>query len=390
MKAPEADAATVIVSNYGIGGSGRYLRELADAMAKSGYPVTFYVPGGTDMGELGGSSCRYHLREPSTHPSYLRAKILKYPFHLLKYFTNTRVIRPGRDTRVVHLLFPFYLTDFMLVNRLKREGKKVVLTVHEVSPHRPFLGGRLDRILIRKMFRGADLLIVHTESLKRKLTHLYPISPEKVRVIRHGYFMGASASAGTSHLRQKYGIPSDRKVLLFFGSIRENKGLDILLRAMQELKSVYFLIIAGDTAGSSELSPEHYRRMIESFGLDGSVHWVRKYISAKEAADIFTIAEAVVLPYRKSFHAQSGVLNLAVGYERPCVVSDVGGIGETVREYHLGVVVKPEDPSALIAGITDLFTEGRGKWGFGRYKRENSWQEMARRLIAEYGESPDL
>jgi len=159
---------------------------------------------------------------------------------------------------------------------------------------------------------------------------------------------------------------------------------------MQELKSSCFLLIAGDTAWSSELSPEHYRRMIETYGLDGSVHWVRKYISAEEAADIFKIAEAVVLPYRKSFHAQSGVLNLAVGHERPCVVSDVGGIGETVREYQLGAVVEAEDPSALIAGITGLFAEGRGKWGFGRYKRENSWQEMARRLIAEYEGSPDL
>jgi glycosyltransferase involved in cell wall biosynthesis len=272
----------------------------------------------------------------------------------------------------------------MLVNRLKREGKKVVLTVHEVFPHRPFLGGRIDKAVMRKMYGNADLLIVHTESLKRKLIHLYSISPQKVRVIRHGYFMGARASTDAGSLKQRYHVPPVKRVLLFFGTIRENKGLDILLRAMQELKSAYFLLIAGDTAGSSEMPAEHYKRMIEMTGLSDAVHWVKKYVSSEEAADIFTIADAVILPYRKSFHAQSGVLNLAVGYEKPCVVSDVGGIGETVREYNLGVVVRAEDPAALISGITRLFTDGTVSCGFKRYKRENSWQEVARRLIIEY------
>jgi glycosyltransferase involved in cell wall biosynthesis len=220
--------------------------------------------------------------------------------------------------------------------------------------------------------------------LKNKLANFYSITPAKIHVIHHGYFSGARTSAEIHALKKKYHVPFGKKVLLFFGTIRENKGLPVLLRAMEELKSDFFLLIAGETAGSSEVPTEHYKKIIEKTRLRDSVHWVKKYILSEEAAEIFKIADALILPYKKTFHAQSGVLNLAIGYEKPCVVSDVGGIGETVKKYNLGVTVTPENPSDLISGVIRLFARGNPCYGFKRYKQENSWQEVARKLISEY------
>jgi glycosyltransferase involved in cell wall biosynthesis len=119
--------------------------------------------------------------------------------------------------------------------------------------------------------------------------------------------------------------------------------------------------------------------------LMNSVYWLEKYISADEAAEIFKIADAIVLPYKKSFHAQSGILNLAIGYEKPCIVSDVGGIGETVKHYDLGEVVRPEDVQDLTRGIRALFKDNRD-FGFNRCKEENSWGKVCDKLIGVYEE----
>jgi glycosyltransferase involved in cell wall biosynthesis len=125
--------------------------------------------------------------------------------------------------------------------------------------------------------------------------------------------------------------------------------------------------------------------MIRKNDLSDAVYWVKKYITNEEAAEVFKVADALILPYKKSFHAQSGVLNLAINYEKPCVVSDVGGIGETIREYNLGVVVKPENIQDLQRGIRALFADKK-KFSFDKYKEENSWKKVCDKLITVYEE----
>jgi D-inositol-3-phosphate glycosyltransferase len=378
------EAETVIVSNYGVGGSSLYLRQFAAALKRNGFPVTFYVPKGTDMGDADDACCRYALREPSTHPPFLKTKILKYGYHLAKYLYNAVVFRPGREVRVVHMLFPFYLTDFLVVKRLNGSGKKVVLTVHEVFPHMPFLGGRKDRGMVKKMYENADLLLAHTRSLKKELVELFSLSPDKISVVPHGYFALPQSPLAVAALRGKYHVPQDRKVLLFFGSIRENKGLDVLIGAMRGLTRDYFLVIAGETAGASEIPAGYYRDLIEQYRIADAVGWTEKYIRDEEAAEFLKMADAVVLPYKRSFHAQSGVLNLAAGLDRPCVVSDVGGLRELVDEYRLGVVVPPEDADALREGIIRLFEDRPASYGFQEYRDDNSWDSAAEKYVEIY------
>ncbi len=270
-----------------------------------------------------------------------------------------------------------------MICRLKRRGIKVILTVHEILPHKSFFGGHIDKKIINKMYDIADKLLVHTPSLKKEVVELFYQPSEKIEVIHHPYFNLPKSSIDRTTLKIKYKLPEDKKIILFFGTIRENKGLEILLDAMKHLKSEYFLLITGERGGVSEKPAGYYKELIIKNDLVNAVKWVEKYITNEEAANVFKVVDAVILPYKKSFHAQSGVLNLAINYEKPCVVSDVGGIGETVRRYELGIVVEPENVDALKHGIKTLFEEKK-EFNFEKYKRENSWENYCEKLITVY------
>jgi len=154
---------------------------------------------------------------------------------------------------------------------------------------------------------------------------------------------------------------------------------------MREIKKDFFLLAAGQIAGASEVPAGYYKKLILRNGISNAVYWVDRHISEEESSEVFKVADAVVLPYKKTFHAQSGVLNLAIGYEKPCVVSDVGGVGETVREYDLGTVVSPEDIHDLQRGIRNIF-EDNVKFGFDKYKNDNNWNRVCDKLISAYEE----
>jgi len=376
---------TVIISPYSSGGSLLYLQHLIYAFEKKNYQVAFCLPKDTAIKIPTKMDYYYILKDPSTHPVFLKTRFLKYIYHLTKYLHNSLKVNPEENLIVAHLLFPFYLTDLLTIRRLKKKKCKVILTVHEVFPHKPFLGGKIDLRIIKRLYENADLLLVHSNTLKNELSDLFSLSPKKVRVIPHGYFDLPQSPVDVITLRKKYQVPPDKKILLFFGTIRENKGLDILLDVMKVAKKDFFLLIAGQIAGMSEPSADHYKKIIRTNNITDSVYWVERYITEEEGAEVFKVADIVVLPYRNSFHAQSGVLNLAIGYEKPCVVSDVGGIGETVRSYDLGIVVRPENMEDLQRGIIRVF-EGNRKFGFDKYKNENNWDRVCDKLISTYEE----
>ncbi len=83
--------------------------------------------------------------------------------------------------------------------------------------------------------------------------------------------------------------------------------------------------------GHQSLRRYFYRTIIKTNDIRDSVHWIERYTTDEEVAEVFKIADTVIFPYKKTFHAQSGVLNLAIGYEKPCVVSDVGAMGKRLE-----------------------------------------------------------
>jgi glycosyltransferase involved in cell wall biosynthesis len=199
-------AHTAIVSNYGSGGSLLYLQKFIEALQKKAYPAIYYLPNNTPLDDRDNGLRRFILKDPSTSPPWLRANKIKYFYHLLKYLSNALMLKPEKHLKIAHLLFPFYLTDWITVSRLKRRGLRVVLTVHNIFPHSAFLGGKIDITLLRKLYKGADLLFVHSDSLRNELMDCYSIDHHKIKVVQHGYFDMPKSSIDMITLKRKYSV----------------------------------------------------------------------------------------------------------------------------------------------------------------------------------------
>jgi glycosyltransferase involved in cell wall biosynthesis len=225
---------------------------------------------------------------------------------------------------VVHVQWlPRPELDRRWVRRLRRPS---VFTAHDVVPRR-----ERARQVWPGLLNWFGRVVVHSEDAVRRLAEL---GVEAVR-IPHPVF-------GLEPLRAPSG-----KTLLFFGLIRDYKGLDVLVRALAEMPEAS-LVVAGDPVDS--VGPT--QALAGELGVESRIEWRLGYVPDGDVRELMERAAAVVLPYRGL--DSSGVLATAIGYGRPVVVTDVGSLGEQVREFAAGRVVPPEDAAALAEACNSL------------------------------------
>ena len=171
----------------------------------------------------------------------------------------------------------------------------------------------------------------------------------------------------------------EEKLLLFFGFIRPYKGLSYLLKAMgllkrQEKLKKRKLLIVGDFAGTRR----EYENLIEENEIGEEV-WIKDgYTPDREVEPYFAACDVVVLPYESA--TQSGIVQIAYGFEKPVIVTNVGGLPEVVEHKKTGFIVEPNNPKALAQSIDNFF---EGQWGERLKKNIQaeayrfSWDRMA-------------
>ncbi|MBM4404026.1 MAG: glycosyltransferase family 4 protein, partial [Candidatus Cloacimonetes bacterium] len=182
------------------------------------------------------------------------------------------------------------------------------------------------------------------------------------------------------------GQETDRPpTLLFFGLIKPYKGLDVLIRAFalarQRLPRLH-LIIAGDVYGEAG----QYRRRLSELGLDQAVETHFEYIADNAVSGYFRRADVCVLPYRSA--TQSGIVQLSYAFEVPVIATRVGGIGEYVCEGETGMLVPPEDPSALAEAICLFFTtcdKDQMRRGIRGFNAGHGWDKLAKLVVESMG-----
>jgi glycosyltransferase involved in cell wall biosynthesis len=212
----------------------------------------------------------------------------------------------------------------------------LVMSVHDVVPHMPRLGTGPEHRLLERLYSRADALVVHHQELTDRLVSDFRISGDRIHVVPHQVF-----PVGDVPDLPPEGPPT----VLFFGALRPNKGLDVLADAMGRLqRDDVRLVIAGRG------DPELERLATDLAAGDSRVRAEIGFATLGRKRELFGEASLVVMPYT-SFASQSGVLHDAYGHCRPVVVSDVGALGDTVREDDTGLVVPPKDPSALSDAI---------------------------------------
>ncbi len=259
----------------------------------------------------------------------------------------------------------------------------VVLTVHDVKPHYERFVSRAS--FIKRSLQIPHCLIVHYEDGRKQLADHWGICSDHIDVIPHG-IMHLQNPPDPTDARKKLNLPLDRQIILFFGGIRPNKGLDILLKALKIVKSRnqrVLLVIAGGLLGRFNFEP--YSDIIKKADLSEHVQTFVHFIPEEEVDYFFAASDLVVLPYLK-FEAQSGVLLRAYAHKKPVVVSNIGAMGELVSSDKVGLVVEPGavEPLALaVINAMDSLDKFQSCYG-PDLENKYSWEHIAELTMHSY------
>lgn len=271
------------------------------------------------------------------------------PLSWLRTVRHLWQLRP--DAVVFQYWMPFFAPAYGTVTRLLNWAEIPSLAVvHNALPHeRHFGDAQLSRFFLRSC-SGHVVLSDTVADDTRKLAH--PDAP--ITQIEHPVYERFGTSVPKADARATLGLPQEASVLLFFGFVREYKGLHVLLEALPaivEQVPTAHLVIAGEPYDD----PDRYREIIDRHELGYRVHWHDSYVPSEEVPNYFCAADLVVQPYLSA--TQSGVAQIAFHFEVPMVVTDVGGLAEVIPHEQAGFVVPPRNPTMLSEAVVRFFEE---------------------------------
>jgi len=289
--------------------------------------------------------------------------------------TANRIAEWQADVAIFHWWHPFFAPAVRATtNKLPRKITKLTIC-HNVAPHD---GGTVRKQLVKYALSGMDGLIIHSTSEKSELKALLPNIP--YRSLFHPiYDIFPGEEITKENARSALGIPQDTRMVLFFGLIRPYKGVETLVQAAKQLAGVEKLAIY--IVGEVYSDGEQLRRDIASVP-GGIVTLVDRYLPNEEVGAWFRAADLIALPYLTA--TQSGIVPLAYRYERPVVVTNVGGLPDVVMEGKSGYLVPPANPVKLANAIQRHFIELRNPSlidGIRFMQNELSWKTYSSRLV---------
>ena len=294
------------------------------------------------------------------------------PFSYIK--TYKAIKEWGPDLLIVRYWMSYFGPSLGYITRKMKKHCKVISILDNVVPHEPRF---FDTPLTKYFLEGSTGCITLCEAVSEDLLRLKPHA--HYTVIQHPLYSHFGAKKTREEAERKLGLKPGKKNILFFGLIRKYKGLDILLEAFAKLSDDYQLIIAGEPYGSFE----PYQQLIDkSPGKDRIIKEL-KYIKDSEVSDYFSAADLAVLPYRTA--TQSGISSVSYHFEVPMIVTDVGGLKETIGDRGTGLVVKEGTPEAIKDAIERYFSNPQIEQDcIKNIKSEKirlSWSGFADRLI---------
>lgn len=325
------------------------------------YP-SFLFPGKT----------QYSSEPEPTDLNIIRSLNSVNPFNWIKTGRTIREMKP--DILIIKFWLPFMAPALGKVARMvRRNGKtRVVSILDNIIPHERRPG---DRLLSRYFTRSVDGFVAMSESV---LEDLGQFDTAKPRVFcPHPLYDNFGPKATRKESLSFLGLDPSKRYMLFFGLIRDYKGLDLILRAYADSrfrKMDVRLIVAGEFYSGSE----KYFELEKELGLEGLVVWKSDFVPDSEVKYCFGAADIIVQPYKSA--TQSGVTQIAYHFEKPMLVTDVGGLAEIVPHGSVGYVVKP-DVDDIADALTDFFKNNRQEEfteGILKEKKKYSWSNMTR------------
>jgi len=264
-----------------------------------------------------------------------------------------------------------------------RTGARIVYVCHNVLPHE---SSPIDRALIRLAFAGADAFVVQSREDGQILSTLRPDAIAEFNPMPvFDLFSAREDSARTEAVRHELAI--EGRIILFFGLIRAYKGLRTLLDAFalaqDELAAT--LLVVGEFY--EDRAP--YDAAIRELGIGDRVRIVDRYVPDADVPAYFRLADVVVLPYLSA--TQSAIVQTAFSFERPVIVTAVGGLPDVVKDGVTGFVVPPQNPRALAGAMLRFYREDAGR-GMSAAIREHAgefaWSRCVHAILSVAARAP--
>jgi D-inositol-3-phosphate glycosyltransferase len=280
------------------------------------------------------------------------------------------------DLLVIKHWMPFFAPIYGTITRIVRKNNKTKILVicHNIIPHEKKPG---DKILTKYFFDSIDYFITLSKSVQDELFSLYPNAREKL--LFHPVYSNFGNSVSKESARKKLNLSSE-KVMLFFGFIRDYKGLDVLLEAVSLIKDKidFTLIVAGEFYSNEE----KYVSLIKTLNLENKVKLFSDFIPTNEVKNYFCACDVVVLPYKSA--TQSGIVQIANNFDKPMISTNVGGLGEVIASGKTGYLVEKENPKELAEAILKYYNEEKEAEFVNNIRNESakySWSEFVKGMM---------
>lgn len=303
------------------------------------------------------------------------------PFNWIKVGREIRRQRP--DMVMVRFWLPFLAPCLGTIARIIRGDKniKVVGLLDNVIPHEHRIG---DRIFARYMIKSIEGYVAMSEAVLGDAKSFDNTKP--FALTPHPLYDNFGAKVSREEAIKHLGLDEDTRYILFFGLIRDYKGLDLLLRAFADKRlreKKVKLIVAGEFYSNAEM----YEQLEQELGLAPHIVWYKEFIPADQVRYFFAAADLVAQPYKSA--TQSGITQIAYHFERPMLVTNVGGLAEIVPHGKVGYVTEPnaEDIAEALVDFVAQKSEHDYRDGILEEKSKYAWSNMTKALFDVADES---
>ncbi len=355
------------------GGLATFNERLAKQFIQEGFDTSIYTfslqypnflfPGSTQLS-----------KEPA--PTHLKIKACINsinPLNWVKVGNELRKLKP--DYIVVRFWMPFFGpclgTILKLVNRNK--FTQIICIADNVIPHEKRMG---DTLLTKYFFSSIHRFVTMSEKVNQDLKTF--TQKPSINIV-HPIYDNFGDIISKEEARKHLALPVNEKIILFFGFIRKYKGLDLLLEAMNNTsirEANIKLLIAGEFYDNKE----EYEIIIAKYNLANSLYLRTQFIDNSEVKYYLSASDFVIQPYKNA--TQSGVTPLAYHFEKPMLVTNVGGLANLVPHMEVGIVTEPNADS-IAAGIMKLYELGETHFlkHLCEEKKKFSWEHLTTAII---------
>lgn len=295
------------------------------------------------------------------------------PLSWLKTYLIIKKEHP--DLVIFQWVHPFFASVFFTITSLlkKSTNAKILFICHNVLPHERT---KIDKFLTKIAFKNVGYFIVHSEEDYQNFKNI--MSNVKVKQGVHPrYDIFKIRKISKEDARSLLNIGVNTKAILFFGIIREYKGLMYLIKAMPKIINEIDvnLLIAGEFWDDKM----KYIDEIKKLGIDNHVRIFDTYIPDEEVGIYFSAVDVVVLPYVSA--TQSGIIQIAHAFEKPVITTDVGGLPDVVDNNQTGIITKSKDSEELANAVINYFRNNKEMEFMENIKikhKEFSWEKVVK------------